>query len=439
MASSNIRSSSNIYYLLLTHLFLASQTEIVLIRVPHKGIEFPLFRHRIALMQSKEIPSVALFLPAELHYSREALHGVFKYVKSHRPWNYITGEIGGPRWRFPKEAKLPGVLGMLADTPFVRRMMREGIPCVNISERVEGVGTARVLPDNVEVGRLAARYFLDKKFTNFAFTGFDKLAFSRMRFRGFKDALREAGYSCYELHFGTGKWPVDSMDPLPEIGDWLKTLPYPCAVFTHADDHARRVLNECRRLKIQVPEEIAVLGCDDDEINCELSPIPISSIALPLRRLGYEAASMLELLLEGREPESFTVRLPPAGVVSRRSTDIIAVKDPIVARAVSFIAANACKPISVLDVVKFCGSSRRYLERRFATLLGRTPKQEIQRVRIGMAKRLLSQTMLLIPEVAVACGFSDTKMLGTAFSREVGMTPSDYRRSTRSKLRDDTK
>ena len=382
-------------------------------------------------MRLKATPSVALIVSTNIYYGREVLHGVFDYVREHRPWNHITGGVGGEGWKFPPGTKLPAVLGMLTDGAFLKRMKRAGIPCVNISERTQGLGTARVLPDNLEAGRRAGAYFLEKKFTHFAFTGCDDFYFSKLRHQGFEEVVRDAGFACASQQFGSGKWPRDSMDPLPEIGEWLQSLPRPCAIFAHADDHARRVLNECRRLNIRVPEEIAVLGCDNDELECELSPTPISSVAFPLRRLGYEAAAMVELLLSGGEPEFHTLRLPPSGIVTRRSTDIIAVKDPIVARAVSFIAAHAAEPIDVGDVVRASGSSRRYLERRFNTLLGRTPKQEILRVRVGTAKRILSQTMLLMPEVASASGFTDSKMLSAIFSRDVGMTPSEYRRHVR--------
>lgn len=376
-------------------------------------------------------PYVALSFSAQMHYSREVLFGVFEYVHKAHPWTYITGGIGSAGWKFPVEAKACAALGMFADEAFVRNLMRRNIPVVNVSEKKQGIGTARVLPDNVAAGRMAAEYFIQKKFTNFAYSGCDDFAFSKLRHHGFEEVVRSAGYECFSLNFGHGKWPRDSMDPLPEIGEWLQSLPRPCAVFAHGDDQARRVLNECRRLNILVPDEIAVLGCDNDEIECEFSPTPISSVSFPLRQLGFEAAAMVDLLLEGKTPEFATVRLAPSGIVTRRSTDIVAIQDPTIARAMRFIATNAVKPISVGDVVKASGASRRYLERRFNSILGLSPKQEILRVRVGIAKRLLAQTSLLMPEVAEAAGFTDAKMLSSIFARDVGMSPSDYRRSVK--------
>ena len=380
---------------------------------------------------NKPQPHVALCLCPSIHYTREVLFGIFDHVHRNNPWTYITGGVDRPGWKFPAKANECAALGMFTEGSFVRSMARAKIPVVNVSEREQGVGTARVLPDNVEAGRMAAEYFIQRKFTHFAFSGCDDFAFSKLRHHGFEEVLRAAGHNCLSLNFGHGKWPRDSMDPLPEIGEWLQSLPRPCAVFTHGDDQARRVLNECRRLNILVPDEIAVLGCDNDEIECEFSPIPISSVSFPLRQLGFEAAAMVDLLLAGNVPEFSTVRLPPSGIVTRRSTDMVAIQDPTIARAMRFIASNAAQPISVGHVVKACGASRRYLERRFNSLLGVTPKQEILRVRVGIAKRLLAQTSLLMPEIAEASGFSDAKMLSSIFARDVGMSPSDYRRSVK--------
>lgn len=385
-------------------------------------------------MPLKTAPNVVLMIAINLYYGREVMHGIFDYVRKHRPWNYITGNIlAGDGLDFQDRTAQHAVIGMLGSGDFLQAMKRRKIPTVNISERLADVGTARILPDNLEVGRLAARYFMDKKFTNFAFTGVDEFAFSRLRHQGFEEEVRKAGHFFTAQNFGTGKWPAHSMDPLPEIGEWIKSLPKPCAIFTHGDDHARSVLNECQRLKIRVPEELAVLGCNNDEIDCELSPTPLSSVVLPLRRIGYEAARMVEHLLEGGAPPKDAIRLAPTGIATRRSTDIIAVQDPMVARAISFITARASEPIDVSDVVKASGASRRYLERRFATLLGRTPKQEILRVRVAMAKRLLLETLLPMPDVAESSGFTDSKMLSSVFMRDVGMTPSEFRRTARAK------
>lgn len=381
-------------------------------------------------MNNKAIQTVGLNLPTTLYYAREVLHGIFEYVHSHRPWRYVTwGDID--TWPSDKLGKVTGAIGMFSAGKFLEQFMKRKIPTVNVSEKQSGVGMARVLPDNAAAGRMAAEYFLEKKFHHFAFSGCEDFAFSRLRRIGFSERLALEGFTCMEHQFGAGKWPAHSLDPLPEVGQWLSQLPKPCAVFTHADDHARRILSECERLEISVPEEIAVLGCDNDEIECELSPMPISSVSFPLRRLGYEAADILQRLMNGETPPVDAIRLPPAGIVTRRSTDIIAVKDMAVARAMRYISAHAPEQINVSDVVKACGASRRYLERRFNTLLGRTPKQEIQRKRLSIAKRLLGETHLPMPEIAEASGFTDAKMLSSIFRADTGQTPSDFRRAAR--------
>ncbi len=381
---------------------------------------------------SKVQPTVALLLSTSQFYCREILLGVFEHVRANRPWQFVTGpEVGSPDWKFPEGTKLPGVLGMALPGRFLDRMKKDGIPFVNFSERKECSWSVQVLPDNVEAGRMAARYFMAKHCAHFAFTGYKGFVYSNQRREGFESELRLKGFEMFSLEFGEGKWPRDSLDPVPEIAEWLQSLPMPCAIFACNDDHARRVLNECQRLGIRVPEDVALLGCDNDEIECELSPVPISSISLPLRKIGVEAAAMLDRLLAGSAPPAAPLRLPPSGIITRRSSDVIAVNVPIVAKAVRFISQQAQEGIDVRDVVKACGGSRRYLERRFMSVLGRTPKQEIVRVRLGHAKRLLSETKLSMPEIAAAAGFSDSKVLNSIFSRELGMSPTAYRRMLR--------
>lgn len=384
-------------------------------------------------IRSKHQPSVALLFSKQLFYTREVLSGVFEYVRDNRPWRYVTGpEVGASDWEFPRGTKLPAVLGMAGSGRFLTRLTKAGIPFVNVSEKEEGLGTVRVLPDNQEAGRMAAMYFIEKHCTNFAFTGYKGFGYSRLRKLGFENELRKHGFEMACLDFGEGKWPKDSLAPVPEIAEWIKNLPKPCAIFACNDDHARRILGECQRLEVRVPEEVALLGCDNDELECELSTIPISSISFPLRKMGREAAAMVEHLLAGGKPPREDLRFAPTGIITRRSSDVIAVNVPIVAKAVRYISLHAAEGIDVRDVVTACGGSRRYLERRFMSVLGRTPKQEIIRVRMGIAKRLLSETKHSMPEIASAAGFSDSKVLNSIFSRETGMTPTAYKRTLKS-------
>lgn len=382
-------------------------------------------------MNVKPNPKVGLLFPTNYHYARETLLGLFDYVHAHQPWDYVTGNLMDHLTGRTVASRLDIVIGMFAEGPLWQQLKKNHIPVINLSEKQSGIGTVQVLPDNEQAGASAAQYFLEKKFTSFAFCGCDEFVFSRLRQQGYTRALRESGHSCPSYSFTRSDWPTNSLDPIPGLAKWLQALPKPCAIFCHADDQARRVLQECQRLGLLVPEEIAVLGCDNDQIECELAPLPISSVSFPLRRLGFEAGRIADEILNGRRPELPIFRLAPTGIITRRSTDMIAVQDPIVARALRFITGHAAEPIDVNDVVRACGASRRYLERRFHTLLGRTPKQEIVRIRIGLAKRLLAESLLPMPEVAQACGFTDSKMLATIFVRNVGQKPSEFRRHAR--------
>lgn len=249
------------------------------------------------------------------------------------------------------------------------------------------------------------------------------MEFSRIRRKAFENQI---------AHFGnaTTLHAYDSYDV--DITDWAQKLPKPVGVLGCNDDAAHHLLNVCYRAGIKVPDEVAVLGVDDDELINALVTPSLSSIRLPTERIGYQAASMLHQLLSGEKlkPNS-RVLIPPLDVVTRQSTDLIAVSDPEVAAAVRFIRENAAKPLSVTDVANCVAISRRSLERRFKSTIGRGVLSEIQRSHIERAKRLLVETDLAIPKVAKESGISTATRLGIIFRLAEGITPTQYRRQFR--------
>jgi LacI family transcriptional regulator len=196
------------------------------------------------------------------------------------------------------------------------------------------------------------------------------------------------------------------------------------------DIRARHVLDACRRVGLAVPDQVAVVGVDNDEFLCNLSDPPLSSVAPDTRRTGYEAAALLDRLMSGREKSrGQSTFVQPLGVVARRSTDVLALADPDVSAAVRFIREHACDGIAVKDVLDEVPLSRRVLEGRFRKLFGRTPHDEIARVRFERVRRLLRETSLPLAEVAQRSGFRNAEYLATAFRREFAMSPNDYRRT----------
>jgi LacI family transcriptional regulator len=215
-----------------------------------------------------------------------------------------------------------------------------------------------------------------------------------------------------------------------EIGRWLLSLPRPVGVMACYDIRARHVLDACRRVGLAVPDQVAVIGVDNDEFLCNLAEPPLSSVAPDTRRTGYEAAALLDRLMSGRErPRGQAIFVEPLGVVARRSTDVLAVGDPDVSAAVRFIREHACQGIAVKDLLARVPLSRRVLEGRFRKLLGRTPHEEIARIRFERVRQLLRETRLPLEEVARRSGFRNAEYLSTAYRREFGTAPSVYRKT----------
>jgi LacI family transcriptional regulator len=211
-----------------------------------------------------------------------------------------------------------------------------------------------------------------------------------------------------------------------EIRRWLTSLPRPLGLFAGCDMWGRTLLRFCTEFGLQVPDDVALIGVDDDEVICETAFPTLSSVRVPWRRVGLEAAHLLHQLLEGGPPPS-TVRVPPTGVHARRSSDGIAVTDPDVAAALRFIHANAHRRVSVPEILRHVPVGRHTLQRGFRRVLGRTILAEVRRVRVAAARQLLVSTSLSVEEIASLSGFPSADKFGKAFRAETGVTPSAYR------------
>jgi LacI family transcriptional regulator len=285
--------------------------------------------------------------------------------------------------------------------------------------------------DDERVGEVAAQHFIRKGYTEFAFVG-NSVVWSLARARGFERELHKAGFNFAQLQqewepptAGRG-W--HSTDRLGQLLDWLRGLKRPLALMVHNDLRARAIAQICRDEGIRVPDDIAILGVDNDDLDCELSDPPISSVAIPWRRMGYEAATLLDRMLGGQQFEPSVITLPPIGVVERQSTDSVAVSDPDVAAAVRYIREHAHERTSVDDILKEVPIGRRSLEKRFRASLSRTPLEEIRRVHVERAKLLLATTDLSINDVARHSGFGHSTWFSEAFHDQVGQSPAQYRK-----------
>jgi LacI family transcriptional regulator len=266
---------------------------------------------------------------------------------------------------------------------------------------------------------------------HFAYCGLRGLEFSDNRALGFTNAIREAGldavvYAPQAQHAGQS-WYAEQK----HIAKWLASLPKPVGLMACNDDRARMLGEICRLRGFRVPDDVAILGVDNDEQVCNSANPPLSSIALATQKAGYDAAAQLDALMRGRKITPSTIMVNPTHVVSRQSTDTLAIEDPIVLRALRYIRDNANQDIRVADLPQISGISRRTLQDRFNHCLGRTPMEEIHRCRAERICRLLVDTNMTVSEIAAASGFELDAHVSRFFSRQTGLTPLEYRRKCR--------
>jgi LacI family transcriptional regulator len=368
---------------------------------------------------------IRLYADVVYSYSRGVLRGISDYAKLRGGWDVefipqMDAEYAGTLER----DGISGVIIQARTHEQAEPLIRSGIPAVNVANVLsKPVALPSVFPDDRATGAMAADYFLrEKNLRSFAFCGPADLEYSRLRREGFCGAVQP--HPCVIL-----KRPEE--DSSPGRAEILKSLPRPVGIFCHNDACARAVIREVTSLGALVPDEVAVLGVDDDEIHCELSGVRLSSIRLHTEQIGHEAAALLGRLIEGAPRPEQAVLVYPAQVITRRSTDVIALSDPEVAAAVRFIRDRGGRDISVEDLLERTMLARRTLEMRFRKALGRSPHQEIRRVQIERARSLLSGTDRPVGEIADACGFKETRQLSTAFHERFGLSPRQYRRRAR--------
>jgi LacI family transcriptional regulator len=378
------------------------------------------------------VPRVLLNLATDIGYGRELALGVAAYTRNHGRWRFASmSRNSGLGLVTVDRLEGDGLIAHVMSESFLKAIHKSGIPAVNISGRLSETDLPSVLPDDVAIGRMSAQHFIDRGYRNFGFVGMGAYAFSNRRGDAFVSAVRQAeGLSHvgrHDIHYGPG-WTLESQQT--QLAAWVAALPRPVAIFACNDFQATNILDACRRCDAQVPEDVAVLGVDNDVVMCEFNDPAISSIDPNIQQIGYQAAAMLDALMQGRPIENRLRLVPPRGIVTRHSTDAMALDDKDVAVALRYIRENAQEDIGVEDVLAQVPMNRRMLERRFRRAIGRTPAAEIRRCRIDLAKQLLTDTDKSMSEIAQACGFLYSQHLASAFHQLTGMTPSEYRGRT---------
>jgi LacI family transcriptional regulator len=376
-------------------------------------------------------PHVALLIETSRGYGRGVLSGVIRYLRDHGPWSiYIRPhDLGAPLPPWLKNWRGDGILVRTDDARMADAICRTGLPAVDLRSFIPRAGLPVIGLDNHAVVRLAFEHLSNCGLRNFAFCGLPRKRnlWMDLRCRLFRQMVCGQGYSCHVFEQPARANIIDWEEEQEQIGAWILQLPKPIGVMACNDDRGEQVLDACRRVDVLVPDEVAVIGVDNDEILCNLSSPPLSTVDIDAERIGYEAATMLDRMMAGQPAPTQSLLLAPRAVVCRESTDVLATEDHQLATAVRFLRAHACDGLRLKDFMRQNPLSRRALERRVRKLLGRSPKEEITRVQIERAKQLLATTDLPAATIAEKCGYNQAKYFSQVFRSQVGLSPSDYR------------
>lgn len=388
------------------------------------------------LKRKRKPLNVALFLETSHSYARETLHGIRSYVRENGPWKFRFSEQGRgvepPPWL--AHWKGDGILARMENERLAQAIHETGLPVVDVSCYRHLPSMPSVEPDPVEIARLAVEHLLERGIKNFGFCGVPGVPWSDLRGSSFARLVAEAGYHC-QLFQRTSAQPASSSWNIDKaaIARWIRSLPKPVGILGAWDGCALQVLEACRNHNIAVPDEVAVLGVDDDDLLCDLADPSLSSIKCSARQIGYHAASLLGRMMAGEEVPRVIAMIRPGGVVARQSTDLLAIDDQLVSEALRFIRDHACEGIQVCDVLKITPLSRRVLESRFKSAAGFTPHEAIVRHQLRRVKELLIETELSLATIASRSGFNHLNYMCKLFKQRTGSTPGEFRAKNRFK------
>lgn len=372
--------------------------------------------------------NVALLIESSNRYARELLHGIHAYVRERFSWSIQLTEQG--RGQLPahwmKNWSGDGIIARVENAQIAEAVREKGVPTINVSATSLLPGSVSVISDSRSATQLALEHLQERGLKHFAFCGDARFGWAETHGQNFESHAARIGADC--SIFPVRPDDLQNVDrERKRLADWLKKLPKPVGVMACYDIRAQQVLELCRELGLQVPEQVAVIGWHNDELLCELCDPPLSSVIPNARRAGYEAAVLLDDLMAGRFIEPGTRLIAPLGVATRQSTDVVAVHDPHVATAVRFIRDHACDGITVNDVVQAAGTSRTLLERNYKKALGSTIHDFILNTRIDRVKRLLTETELSLKVIAERTGFEHPEYLSVAFRKRTGISARDFR------------
>jgi len=379
-------------------------------------------------------PHVALLIETSRSYGRGLLRGIRRYLSEHGPWSvYLETralDSQGPLWL--KHWQGDGILTRTDSKALARLVAAAGVPAVELRSLRYAAGLPWVGVDNRALGQLVAEHLLERGFRQFGVYALDTEDYFRERCANYVDTLRQRGFACAVFRAPRhAERPAQWEQQQEDLRRWVAALPRPVGLMACTDQLGFWLLDACKRAAAAVPEDVAVVGVENDESLCAMATPPLSSVALNTEHIGYTAAGLLDRLMRGKGGQRQRIAIPPLGVVTRQSSDVVAIADEAVAAALRYIREHACQGITVADILDAVPLSRSKLERDLRQLLGRSPNAEIRRVQLARVRELLADTDLSLAGIASRSGFPHVQYLCTAFKRHFHQTPGRYRASVR--------
>lgn len=385
--------------------------------------------HRMASSITRRIPRVALLVETTRTYTRELLAGVKRYLAAHGPWSTFLElrslDSSPPVWLRNWDGD--GILTRTFTKEMGALIDATGLPAVELRSSNFAGARPFVGMDNAYVGRSVAEHFFERGYRTFATYSLQNERFFAERVRNFVTTVRSYGCPCSELPETASDSVSDWEQSQDRLMSWVANLAKPVGVFAANDQLGVRLLEACQRAGVAVPEEVAVVGAENEETLCGFATPALSSVRFDGSAVGYAAAELLDKLMGAEFTGPPEILIPPKGIMVRGSSDELVITDPLVARATRLIRENALKGISVAELCKRLNASRSTLDRRMKWALKRSPKEEMVRIRFREVERLLRETDLTIDTIAHQTGFSHGEYLQAAFKQTYGQTPGAFR------------
>jgi len=380
---------------------------------------------------AKPIPQIAVLVDTSRSYGRDIVQGIRRYVTENGPWSLFL-EPRDLMSQFPgwlENWSGDGILARSGNADMLARLKATGLPVVEL----RNTGLEHDFPfvgmDNRQMGERVADHLRARGFQRFAAYLDPSEKYFQERIDRFVEVLDAEGFECPVFQAFSSSSKITWDQHQIALGDWLGSLEKPVGVFACSDQLGFWLLDAARRAEVMVPEQLAVVAAENDQTLCETAWPPLSSVQFRGQAVGVAAARLLdEWIQSGKKsaPEE-AVLLPAGDIVTRQSSDIVAVDDERLARALNFIKTHASDDISVDEVARAASLSRSVLERRMKTLLGRSPGEEINRIRFRTVENLLMQTDMTLAAIAERAGFAHPQYMAEAFKKRHGITPGEFR------------